>query len=71
MVGTFADVVVSDAIVKGIAGFDLELARAALKKDAFETPPQSAGSAFGKGMRVSCSQCGRGGEKGECHFFCG
>ncbi len=47
MVGTFADVVVSDAIVKGIEGFDYELARMALKKDAFETPPPNAGSAVG------------------------
>jgi hypothetical protein len=47
MVGTFADVVVSDAIVKGIKGFDYELARMALKKDAFEPPPRSAGSAQG------------------------
>ena len=47
MVGTFADVVVSDAIVKNIEGFDYELARMALKKDAFESPPPAAGSAVG------------------------
>lgn len=33
MVGTFADVVVADAIVKGVPGFDLDLARRALLKD--------------------------------------
>jgi putative alpha-1,2-mannosidase len=48
MVGTFADVVVSDAIVKNIGGFDLEVARMALKKDAFEEPPSYAGNAIGK-----------------------
>jgi putative alpha-1,2-mannosidase len=52
MVGTYADVVVADAIVKDIKGFDLEAARAALKKDAFEEPPAHAGSAIGKeGLR--------------------
>ena len=48
MVGTFADVVISDAIVKNIGGFDLETARLALKKDAFEQPPAHAGNAFGE-----------------------
>ena len=33
MVGTFADVVVADAIVKGVSGFDLHLAKDALLKD--------------------------------------
>jgi hypothetical protein len=33
MVGTFADVVVADAIVKGVPGFDLNLAKDALMKD--------------------------------------
>jgi putative alpha-1,2-mannosidase len=47
MVGTYADVVVSDAIIKDIKGFDLETARTALKKDAFEDPPGYAGSAVG------------------------
>lgn len=47
MVGTYADVVVSDAVIKDIKGFDLETARAALKKDAFEEPPGFAGSAIG------------------------
>ena len=32
-VGTYADVVVADAIVKGIKGFDLDTARDALLKD--------------------------------------
>jgi hypothetical protein len=48
MVGTFADVVIADAIVKGIKGFDYELAFRALHKDAFESPPQHAGGAIGK-----------------------
>lgn len=48
MVGTFADVVVSDALVKGIEGFDYELARMALKKDSFEAPSRSTGSAVGE-----------------------
>jgi putative alpha-1,2-mannosidase len=33
MVGTFADVVVADAIVKGVPGFYLNLAKDALMKD--------------------------------------
>jgi hypothetical protein len=33
MVGTFADVVVADAVVKGVPGFDLMLAKDALIKD--------------------------------------
>lgn len=48
MVGTYADVVVADAVIKDIKGFDLETARAALKKDAFEEPPGFAGSAIGR-----------------------
>ncbi len=43
MVGTFADVMVADAIVKGVPGFDLALAKDALMKDvspaAVEEPP--------------------------------
>jgi hypothetical protein len=33
MVGTFADVVISDAIVKGVPGFELRTAKDALIKD--------------------------------------
>ena len=33
MVGTFADVVVADAIVKNVKGFDLDTARDAILKD--------------------------------------
>ena len=44
MVGTFADVVISDAIVKGITGFDYQLAYKALHKDAYEVPPPHAGN---------------------------
>jgi len=36
MVGTFADVVISDAIIKNISGFDRSIAWQALRKDAFE-----------------------------------
>lgn len=36
MVGTFADVVLADAILKNISGFDVKTAWEALKKDAFE-----------------------------------
>jgi len=48
MVGTFADVVIADAIVKGIKGFDYELAFRALHKDAYEAPPAHASGAIGK-----------------------
>lgn len=48
MVGTFADVVIADAIVKEIPNFDLELAIEALMKDSFEEPPPLAGNAVGK-----------------------
>ena len=43
MVGTFADVVVADAIVKGVGGFDLNQAKNALLKDAYEEPPKFSG----------------------------
>lgn len=33
MVGTFADVVIADAIVKDVPGFDLTMAKDALMKD--------------------------------------
>jgi len=48
MVGTFADVVVADAIVKNVPGFDLDLAARALEKDAFTDPPQTSAGAVGK-----------------------
>lgn len=48
MVGTYADVVVADAIVKGIQGFDYHTATDALLKDSFEEPPSFAGGAAGK-----------------------
>jgi len=48
MVGTFADVVVADAIIKDIPNFDLELAIEALMKDSFQEPPPLAGNAVGK-----------------------
>lgn len=42
MVGTMGDVTLADAIVKKIPGFDAELAYEAIRKDAFETPPQNS-----------------------------
>lgn len=48
MVGTYADVVIADAIVKGIKGFEYETAYQALKKDSFVPPPAHAGGAVGK-----------------------
>lgn len=39
MIGTFADVVLADAILKNISGFDVALAWEAMKKDAFEQSP--------------------------------
>lgn len=48
MVGTYADVVVADAIIKEIKGFDLDTAREALIKDSFEEPPKYVGGAIGK-----------------------
>eukprot|EP00434_Breviolum_minutum_P007414 symbB.v1.2.006545.t1/scaffold388.1/size215153/6 len=36
MVGTFADVVIADAIIKNISGFDVDLAWQALYKDSYE-----------------------------------
>jgi len=47
MVGTFADVVIADAIIKNISGFSRDVAWKALAKDAFETYPKK-GSAKGK-----------------------
>jgi predicted alpha-1,2-mannosidase len=43
MVGTFADVVIADAIVKNVPGFDRHLAFQALSKDAFEGAPRYGG----------------------------
>lgn len=40
MVGTMADVVFADAIVKNIVGFDHELGYEAIRKDAYEIPPE-------------------------------
>ena len=48
MVGTFADVVVADAIVKEVPGFDLQIAMNALMKDSFEEPPALSSGATGK-----------------------
>ncbi|MEN6451409.1 MAG: GH92 family glycosyl hydrolase [Thermoguttaceae bacterium] len=50
MVGTHADAMIADAMVKHIPGFDLETAYAAIRKDAF-------------GVRAKPSDGGRGGMK--------
>ena len=51
MVGTYGDVVVAEALVKAVGGFDEAAAWDALRKDAFEEAPQ--GGAVGKvGLRV-------------------
>lgn len=42
MVGTFADVVLADAIVKGIEGFDVQAAYEGMLKDSFESIDDSA-----------------------------
>ena len=48
MVGTYADVVIADAIVKNITSFDWSTARDALLKDSFQQPPGYVGNAVGK-----------------------
>ena len=48
MVGTYADVVIADAIVKNITSFDWSTARDALMKDSFQQPPGYVGNAVGK-----------------------
>ena len=53
MVGTFGDVVIADAIVKGIGGFEREAAWDALRKDAYEPEPGGSDGSMGKvGLRV-------------------
>jgi putative alpha-1,2-mannosidase len=48
MVGTFADVVLSDAIIKNISGFDRAVAWEALSKDAYEINPTPKDTSKGK-----------------------
>ncbi|CAE8711051.1 unnamed protein product, partial [Polarella glacialis] len=48
MVGTFADVVLADAIIKNISGFDREIAWAALRQDAYTINPDAHDSSKGK-----------------------
>jgi predicted alpha-1,2-mannosidase len=40
MIGTMADITFADAIVKNIPGFDINLAYKAIRKDAYEVPPE-------------------------------
>jgi predicted alpha-1,2-mannosidase len=47
MPGNFADTMVTDAMVKGIQGFDLKTAYAALRKDAFTIPVSQRGEPVG------------------------
>ena len=44
MIGTHADAVIADAMVKGVKGFDRELAWQAVRKDAFTPPPGDTGN---------------------------
>jgi len=48
MVGTFADVVIADAIIKNISGFDHQVAWEALKKDAYGINPAPKDTSRGK-----------------------
>eukprot|EP00981_Chlorochromonas_danica_P006116 scaffold1290_cov248-Ochromonas_danica.AAC.1 len=48
MVGTFADVVIADAIVKDVQCFEKPVAINALSKDAYQAGPPFAGGAVGK-----------------------
>jgi len=48
MVGTFADVVLSDAIIKNISGFDVDMAWEALRKDAFDSSSDPKDTSRGK-----------------------
>ena len=43
MVGTHSDAIIADAIVKGIKGFDVATAYAAIRRDAFDVRTQSSG----------------------------
>eukprot|EP01036_Dinobryon_divergens_P029890 gene29888-39058_t len=43
-----ANIIQADAIVKGVSGFDIMLAKDALLKDAFEEPPKFSDGAVGK-----------------------
>lgn len=47
MPGNYADTMVADAVVKGIPGFDVKTAYAALHKDAFEVPSTTPGKPVG------------------------
>jgi predicted alpha-1,2-mannosidase len=47
MPGNYADTMVADAMVKGIKGFDMKTAYAALRKDAFEIPKDIPGKSVG------------------------
>ncbi|HYW95772.1 MAG TPA: GH92 family glycosyl hydrolase [Bacteroidales bacterium] len=44
MIGTHADAVIADAMVKGVKGFDRKLAWEAVRKDAFVPPPGDTGN---------------------------
>jgi len=49
MIGTFADVVLADAIIKNISGFDYDVAWQAMRKDAYEVsgPKDTSRGKFG------------------------
>lgn len=48
MIGTFADVVLADAILKGIPGFNYSTAWEAIRKDAFDINPEKKDTSRGK-----------------------
>lgn len=52
MIGTFADVVLADAIVKNISGFDIDLAWQAMYKDSYEVYPGKDSARGKKGLDV-------------------
>jgi predicted alpha-1,2-mannosidase len=52
MIGDHAIAMIADAHVKGVRGFDLEQAYAAMRRNAFESPASSEEYADGKGRRA-------------------
>lgn len=48
MTGTMGDIALADAIIKGIPGFDVQAAYAAIKKDAFVVPTRDTGGEVGR-----------------------
>ncbi|MDE5607522.1 MAG: GH92 family glycosyl hydrolase [Muribaculaceae bacterium] len=55
MIGDHCIATIADAYVKGIAGFDIEAAYTLMRRNAFETPADSADYRDGKGRRALSS----------------